>query len=85
MLKLAAQPGIVLSVISNASSRWDSSCIVLVDLGMPSFLPRLPFVARVFLAVISSWATWKRSWAGHDASQNKTAMERIVANIGIAV
>ena len=55
MLKLAAQPSILLSAASIASSGWDPSCIGLVDLGVPRSLPRLPFVAIGYSAASLSW------------------------------
>ena len=60
--KLAAQPGTRLSAAFNTLVRRDPSYIVLVDLGAPWCLPRSPFVAEGFWAVILSWAAWKRSW-----------------------
>ena len=82
--KLAAQPITRLSTASNALHRWDLSYIVLVDLGAPCSLPRLPFVSGGFWAVIFSQAMWKRSWVGHDPAQSKMATDRIVATTGKA-
>ena len=40
-------------------------------------------VAGGYLAVILSWAAWKKSWAGHDLAQSKTVMVKVVASTGI--
>ena len=42
-------------------------------------------MAGGYLAVILSWAVWKRSWAGHDPTQSKTAAAKVVATTGIAM
>ena len=42
-------------------------------------------IAGGFLAIIISWAAWKRSWVGHDPAQSKMAADRSVAATGIFV
>ena len=52
--KLAAQLGTHPSVSSNSSAVQDPSYIVLVDTSTPYLLPRSPFIAGGFWAVILS-------------------------------
>ena len=82
MLQLAAQPGTRPSVACYTSAEWDPSKLVLVDIGTPRSLPRLPIVAGGFWAVILSWAAWKKSWAGRDPTHSITPVDRSVAITG---
>ena len=82
MPKLAAQPGTHPSATSYTSAKWDPSKLVLVDIGVPHSLPRLPFVAGGFWAVILSRAVLKKSWAGCDPTHSIIAADRSVAITG---
>ena len=82
MPKLAAQPGTRPSVASYTSAERDPSKLVLVDIGAPRSLPRSPFVAGGFWAVILSRAAWKKSWAGRDPTHSIIAADRSVAITG---
>ena len=62
-------------------SRWQTEQHQMQS-AMSTYMPRSPFIAGRFWAVILSWAVWKKSWVGCDPTHSIIMVDRSVAITG---